>query len=191
MASSSEQAQADAAAASASARESFLSAQNALSNPENVKRLVVGLMAMPLICFLMLMLLRYAKRSGEKQDEAIMEQLASIDEQRQKIMKEREEAGSPPSFFETHGYSFDYIMVFPITFETGSEFTETLKSAHVDEGKREQHSAWLSLGEEQYTMHKYFSMKEIVERLERAGLETKLFYSSQRDEVSEWGVDSK
>ena len=41
-----------------------------------------------------------------------------------------------------------------IAFETGSEFVEALKTTHVDDGKREQRSAWLMLHEEQYTMHK-------------------------------------
>ena len=61
-----------------------------------------------------------------------------------------------------------------IQYETGFEFTEALKASHVEEGKHEQRMAWRVLGEEQYTMHKHFSMKEVQNDLVKPSVSSKL-----------------
>ena len=76
MASTQEHAAAASAAAEAKARAAYASAKGILENPEMARRLIVGASAMPFVMCFMLYLLRFAKRSGEKQDEAIMEQVS-------------------------------------------------------------------------------------------------------------------
>ncbi len=59
-------------------------------------------------------------------------------------------------FYRKYGYSFDYTLVFNV-------FDEQFKSFNTEQTK--------------------FTMRNVVERLSNAGLETKYFYSCQRDEL--------
>jgi len=79
---------------------------------------------------------------------------------------------------EKHGYSYDWVFVFPISEEPMEKAFQVIDE-HKMKGKKDEWRAGLHRAE---YFKKYYSMKTIVDHLQSAGLETKLFYSTQRDE---------
>ena len=119
-----------------------------------------------------------SRQFAETFNKALQDELAVIEDRRRKLFLKREQLGEEEFFFEKYGYSYDWVFVFPILEEPEEQAFQVLDEKVMHAKKEE----WRKNLHRDVDFKKYWSMKTIVENLQTAGLETKLFYSTQRDE---------
>lgn len=140
-------------------------------------------MAVPLIVctvliYVLYKILQNVLKFAETFNKALQDELAVIEDRRRKLFLKREQLGEEEFFFEKYGYSYDWVFVFPILEEPEEQAFQVLDEKVMHAKKEE----WRKNLHRDVDFKKYWSMKTIVENLQTAGLETKLFYSTQRDE---------
>lgn len=111
----------------------------------------------------------------------LQDELLEVEARRREIFLKKEKLGEEDFFFEKFGYSFDWVFVFNIDEEPADIEFEAVDEHTMHKKKQE----WKARLHNTIDFKKYFSMKTIVDHLNIAGLETKLFYSLQRDECCE------
>jgi hypothetical protein len=132
------------------------------------------------LTYLLYQVLKVVLKKAEQMNKKVQEEVAEIEDQRRKTFLEREQRGEDEFFFEKYGYSYDWVFVFrihdePVEIEDAFQaFDESVMKKKKEEWKKNLHR--------DADFKKYFSMKTVIEHLQLSGMETKLFYSTQRDE---------
>jgi hypothetical protein len=118
------------------------------------------------------------RKRAEEINKRLQDELGEVESRRREIFLKKEKLGEEDFFYEKFGYSYDWVMVF------GIEEEDPDVEFEMDERKiKIKQKEWSEKLHVDMDFSKFFSMKTIVDRLNLAGLETKLFYSVQRDEV--------